>query len=231
MGRPTADLQRSAERVLQYLYRTREIGLTYEPSGKELYGMSDSDWATRHSTTGWVFMLNQAALSWGSKKQPSVALSSCEAEIMAASEAAKEAVYLARLAHEFGLRGDGPLDLHVDNKAAIDVSYNPEHHTRMKHVERRHFFVRECVENHTLRVPFVSTVDNFADFFTKALAGPQFFKLRDAIMNIGPRSDAPPVMRLRGGVENRGGSSVTTGGVAAPVTHASRPKGDSDVSS
>ena len=80
----------------------------------------------------------------------------------------------------------------------VDVSYNPEHHTRMKHVERRHFFVRECVENHSLRVPFVSTVDNFADFFTKALAGPQFFKLRDEIMNIGPRSGAPPVMRLRG---------------------------------
>ena len=80
----------------------RELGLTYEPSDKELYGMSDSDWATRHSTTGWVFIMNQAALSWGSKKQPSVALSSCEhgceAEIMAASEAAKEAVYLARLA-------------------------------------------------------------------------------------------------------------------------------------
>ena len=93
----------------------------------------------------------------------------------------------------------------------------------MKHVERRHFFVRECcVENHSL--PFVPTVDNFADFFTKALAGPQLFKLRDAIMNIGPRSDAPPVMRLRGGVENRDGSGVTTGGVAAPVTHAPRPK-------
>ena len=55
--------------------------MTYEPSDKELYGMSDSDWATRHSTTGWVFIMNQAALSWGSKKQPSVALSSCEAEI------------------------------------------------------------------------------------------------------------------------------------------------------
>ena len=89
--------------------------------------------------------------------------------------------------------------------------------------------MRECVENHSLRVPFVSTVDNFADFFTKALAGPQFFKLRDAIMNIGPRSGAPPVMRLRGGVENRSGSSVTERGVAATGTHAPR-KGPTDVS-
>jgi len=177
----------------------------------------------RHSTTGWIFILNQAALSWGSKKQPSVALSSCEAEIMAASEAAKEAVYLARLAHEFGLRGDGPLDLHVDNKAAIDVSYNPEHHTRMKHVERRHFFVRECVENHTLRVPFVATTDNYADFFTKALAGPQFFKLRDAIMNIGSPAHSYPGSRLRGGVENRDGSRLSTEkGVAAAGGHAVR---------
>ena len=117
---------------------------------------------------------------------------------MAASEAAKEAVYLARLAHEFGLRGDGPLDLHVDNKAAIDVSYNPEHHTRMKHVERRHFFVRECVENHRLRVPFVRTADNLADFFTKPLPARTFFAMRDIIMNVPPhastggRCDASP---------------------------------------
>ena len=107
---------------------------------------------------------------------------------MAASEAAKEAVHLGNLAREFGLRGEGPLDLHVDNKAAIDVAYNPEHHTRMKHVERRHFFVRELVENHTLRVPFVSTDKNLADFFTKPLPARSFFPLRDKIMNV---ADSP----------------------------------------
>ena len=77
----------------------------------------------------------------------------------------------------------------MDNKAAIDVAYNPEHHTRMKHVARRHFYVRELVEEHRLRCSFVSTVDNLADFFTKPLkAGGStgFFQVRDKVMNVEP---------------------------------------------
>ena len=91
MGRPTPVLYDSALRVVHYLHRTRDIGLRYEASSRPLHGYSDSDWAVRHSTSGRVFILNQAAISWGSKKQKSVALSSCEAEIVAASEASKEA--------------------------------------------------------------------------------------------------------------------------------------------
>ena len=128
--------------------------------------------------------MNRAAISWGSKKQKTVALSSCEAEIVAASEAGKEAVHLGRLASELGLHDGGPIDLHMDNKSGIDVAYNPEHHGRMKHVDRRHFFVRELVEDHRIRVPFVSTVNNIADFFTKALPEKTFVAMRDRIMNI-----------------------------------------------
>ena len=80
-------------RVLGYLYRTRHLGLRYGVCDAPLRGQCDADWATRHSTTGWQFTYSQAVVSWGSKKQNSVALSSCEAEIMAASEAAKEGVY------------------------------------------------------------------------------------------------------------------------------------------
>ena len=71
----------------------------------------------------------------------------------------------------------------MDNKAAIDVAYNPEHHTKMKHVARRHFYVRELVEDHRIRCTFVSTVDNLADFFTKPLKPAIFFAMRDKIMN------------------------------------------------
>eukprot|EP00966_Prymnesium_polylepis_P138774 3206714-Prymnesium_polylepis.1 len=88
-----------------------------------------------------------AAISWSSKKQATVALSSCEAEIVAASEAAKEAVSLRNLLDDLGFGDSEPTRLHVDNQSAIAVAYNPEHHSRMKHVARRHFFVRECVEN------------------------------------------------------------------------------------
>ena len=120
-------------------------------------------------------MFSQAAISWGSKKQISVALSSCEAEIMAASEASKEAIHLDRMAKVLRLSDSEPLDLFVDNQSAIAIAYNPEMHQRTKHIERRHFFVREAVENEKIRVPFVKTVDNLADFFTKPLQGDRFF--------------------------------------------------------
>ena len=78
----------------------------------------------------------------------------------------------------------GPTQLFTDSKAARDVSYNPELHDRMKHVERRHFFVRDMVEKFELEVPYVSTVDNIADFFTKPMhTSKQFFAFRSLIMN------------------------------------------------
>ena len=73
--------------------------------------------------------------------------------------------------------------LAVHNQSAIAVAYNPEHHSRMKHVERRHFFVRECVENQQLVLPFVNTHENLADFFTKPLEPKKFFAFRNVIMN------------------------------------------------
>ena len=184
MARPTPALMTAAHRTLCYLYDTRDLGLRYEPTSVALFGMSDSDWAVKHSTSGSVFVLNKAAVSWSSKKQTSVALSSCEAEIVAASDAGKEAVHLGRLAQELDLHDGSPIDLHLDNKSAIDVAYNPEHHGRMKHVDRRHFYVRELVENHRLRVPFVTTVNNIADFFTKPLHQKTFLPMRDIIMNV-----------------------------------------------
>ena len=68
------------------------------------------------------------------------------------------------------------------------MAYNPEHHEKTKHIERRHFYVRKLVENEELIVPFVSTTANMADFFTKPLAGDAFFRLRNSIMNLPPRA-------------------------------------------
>ena len=199
---PTKPVARPSLCPMQ-IHHTVDLGLRYDRDDSRLYGMSDSDWGVKHSTSGSVFVLNHAAISWSSKRQTSVALSSCEAEIMAGSEAAKEAIYLSRLASELGLHDHEPLDLFMDNKAGIDVAYNPEHHTRMKHVERRHFFIREAVEDHKIRVPFVKTTENLADFFTKPLPAKSFFPLRNKIMNV-PVSDRVlrrTTLRVRGGVE------------------------------
>ena len=94
----------------------------------------------------------------------------CEAEIVALSETSKEGVYLSRYLEELGFGAKSPLQIATDNSGARDLSYNPEHHDRVKHVERRHFHIRELVEQKMVVVPFVSTHDNIADFFTKPLA-------------------------------------------------------------
>eukprot|EP00965_Chrysotila_dentata_P135259 4472436-Pleurochrysis_carterae.AAC.1 len=169
MSCPTPELLEAARRVLMYLSHHRSIGLRFERSQTSIQGFSDSDWATKHFTSGYVFVYNQAAISWASKKQPSVALSSCEADIIAASEAAKEAVYLRSLFADLGLAAKEPTALSMDNKSAIDIAYNPERHQRSKHINRRHFFVRERVEAHDITIPFVCSTENLADFFTKPL--------------------------------------------------------------
>ena len=108
---------------------------------------------------------------------------------MALSEAAKEAVYLADFIDELGFPADSTVRLATDNKGARDLSYNPEHHEKVKHIERRHFYIRELVEEQRLVVPYVATADNMADFFTKALPASTFYSMRNQIMNV-PSDDA-----------------------------------------
>lgn len=188
MGKPTVDLLEAAYRVLFYLHHHKHIGLRYSACATELNGMSEADWSAHYSKSGYVFQLSQGAISWGSKKQQSVALSSCEAEIMALSEAAKEGAYLSRFIAKLGFESTKPLPIYCDNTAARDLAYNPEHHERTNHIERRHFFVRDLVEEGTLVVPFVATAANMADFFTKPLRAAEFYRHRNLIMNVPSRS-------------------------------------------
>lgn len=181
---PTPELLLAADRALAYLYMHRSVGLTYAPDSRDPFAYSDSDWATRRSTTGWVVLWNKAAISWGSKQQPTVALSSCEAEIMAASKTAQEVVYLRRLVDELGFPHSSATSMAVDNKAARDTAYNPENHDKIKNVERRHLFIRECIENGQIIVPYVTSAENLADFFTQLVGARAFFEQRDMIMNV-----------------------------------------------
>ena len=192
--------------MLAYLGLTRDLGLTYDADRAPLRGYSDSDWAVKHSTSGWVFRLAQAAITWGSKKQKSVSLSSCEAEIVAASEASKEAVYTSRFLTELGFADavsnpstGSAARLDVDNRGAIDLAYNSQQHDRTKHIDRRHFYIRELVENGEIVVNYVNTVDNMADFFTKALEPKRFFDLRNIIMNIASDASVKPRSMPRAG--------------------------------
>ena len=188
MSRPTPELIAELKITFAYLHQHPNLGLTFEAGRQhELSGYSDSDWAVKNSTSGWVIFWQNAPLVWGSRKQNCVALSSCEAEIIALSEAAKDVVYLRKFVSGMtGQQPGGPSVLRTDNKAARDLSYNPELHNRTKHVARRHFFIRDMVEAFELNVPLVSTSNNYADFFTKPLKPSSFSAMRNKIMNINP---------------------------------------------
>jgi len=186
LSRPTPELVAELKVTFSYINQHSSLGLTFEAGRKhELSGYSDSDWAIKNSTSGWVIFWQNAPLVWGSRKQNCVALSSCEAEIIALSEAAKDMVYLRKFVSGMtGKQPGGPSVLRTDNKAARDLSYNPEMHNRTKHVARRHFFIRDMVESFELNVPLISTVNNYADFFTKTLKPGSFASMRNKIMNI-----------------------------------------------
>ena len=184
LHKPTPAIMDEIDHVLSYLARNADIGLTYSKEHVRLAGFADASWEAKHSTSGWLVKWQSAALTWGSRKQKSIALSTCEAEIIALSEATKDVVYLRRLVKGLQAEESSPTPLSTDSKSARDVSYNPEHHDRMKHVQRRHFFVRDMVEAFEIEVPYVPTNENPADFFTKPMENAtKFREFRKAIMN------------------------------------------------
>lgn len=128
-----------------------------------------------------VFYLNESLITWSSQKQKCVALSSCEAEFMAATAAACQAVWLIKLLTQITDYSIGPVTLFIDNKSAIDLAKNPIFHGRSKHIDIRYHFIRECVEKGEIIVKHVRTYQHRADVLTKALATAKFEKMRQLL--------------------------------------------------
>lgn len=181
----------AVKRIYGYLKTTLATGPAYSPDTKEdshdLEMYVDADWAgcpdTRKSTTGWVVLLAGGPISWSSKRQSVNALSSCEAEYVAATAIAQEATWLRNFINELKIPGmyiDKVL-LHVDNEAAIAVAKNPEFHNRMKHIENKHHYLRQCVQEGIIDIRWVRSKQNMADMLTKALPKDLFEKLREKI--------------------------------------------------
>jgi hypothetical protein len=164
----------AVKRIFRYLQGTRNYQLVYRKLDEPLQGFCDADWANdkvdRRSTTGYTFCLANAAITWKSQKQPTVALSSTEAEYMAASHATREAIWLRRFLDELGFQQTAPTLIYSDNQGCIAMSKNPVHHQRTKHIDIQHHFVRDEVNNNTVTFKYLPTNEMPADVFTKAIS-------------------------------------------------------------
>jgi hypothetical protein len=189
MSNPDATHFRALDRVWKYLAGTVDFSLVYTPSEHRLHlsGFVDSDWGgdypTRKSTTGYIFFYANAPVSWSSKIQKTVALSSCEAEYMALKEAIKEFVWLTSLFDGIGsLKTCNSKILLTDNQSAIDLSKNPEYHARSKHIDIQYHYVREIIQSGQVSLKYVSTKDNIADVLTKPLSPAIFDKFKSSLV-------------------------------------------------
>ena len=174
----------AVKRILRYLRGTVNLGLVFAPhvSGG-IVGYSDADWggntSDRKSTSGYLFQVCGAAVSWRSKKQTCVALSTAEAEYMALASATQEAVWLEQLTADFGIGTPAKtIVIFEDNQSAISMTKNPQFHGRSKHIAIKYHFVRDQVGKGTVKLEYCPTKEMVADILTKGLPKSQFVKLR-----------------------------------------------------
>lgn len=186
MSNPTKFHFSVAKRILRYISGTLDFGLWYEHvSVFNLIGFSDSDWAgsmeDRKSTSGSVFILGSTAITWSSKKQHVTALSTTEAEYIAVTASACQAIWLQRLISDMGQDIGDAIQIFCNNKSTISIAKNPTLHGRTKHIDIRYHFIRELISNGKVILKFCSTEDQKADMFTKALGVQKFTLFRSLI--------------------------------------------------
>lgn len=191
MSAPTSSDMVKAKRVLRYLNTQPELGLLYTPNqhqGDELIitAYCDADWAgdlnDRKSTTRYCTFINDNIIDWQSKKQPTVALSSTEAEYMSIVEVAKEVIWMTSILTEMKQKVHKPITIYVDNQSAIKISENDTSHHRTKHIDIRHHFIRDLINDKSIVLKYIQTTEQRADIFTKALPPQTFIKLRDMLV-------------------------------------------------
>ena len=173
---------KAVKHIFQYLNGTKHWQLVFRGDLRPLAGYTDADWAgdqdTRRSTSGYVFDVGSAAISWSSKRQPTVALSSCEAKYIGQTQATKEAVWLRGLLDQLNpsAKCSQAVIIYCDNQGAMALAKNPQFHARTKHIAIQHHYVREQVAANTVALEYVPTDQQVADGLTKALSKDKFEK-------------------------------------------------------
>ncbi len=147
-----------------------------------LEAYSDSTWAddtvNRRTRTGGVLLFAGSSLTCWTTQQATVALSSTEAEYQAFTTAAQQILYYRQVLSELGYEQSQATVLFGDNKGALSLAVTTKDHSRSKHIDIKHHFLRDCVKNGSIQLSFVSTTDQLADMFTKPLSYPKFSYFR-----------------------------------------------------
>ena len=165
---------KAVQRVLQYLKKTMSFGLVFEKQGRvRITAYTDSDWSgckdTKKSTTGYVFLIGGACVSWCSRRQKSIAMSSCEAEYIAACEATREAAWEVKLLGEMGYNRLTPITICSDSQSAMALVENPVFHEKSKHIETKYHYVRDRAAAGLVRFEYCPTLEMVADSLTKGV--------------------------------------------------------------
>jgi hypothetical protein len=182
MQAPTTEHLQVAQGVLRYLSSTADMGLEFGGKGRRgLIGYCDSDYAgdldTRRSTTGFVYLLNGGAFSWSSRLQPTVAVSTTEAEYMAAAAAVREAMWIRKLLPELGQKVE-TVKIMGDNTATLKLLSNSITTDRSKHIDVIHHYARDRALGGEVKFEYVPTTEMVADSLTKAVKPAQFVACR-----------------------------------------------------
>lgn len=193
----------AAKHCLRYIKGTAQLALTFKRNHKDnaaansvpnvsnsiafsAMGFTDADWAndkvTRRSNTGFLFKCFGGPVAWKSRLQPTVALSTTEAEYMATADAVRHAIWIKRLLEDLGFPlGNAQFPILNDNRGCIALARNPVFHERTKHIDIKHHFLREKVIDNTVSLDHIASKDNTADLFTKYLPRDRFQELRGLI--------------------------------------------------
>lgn len=183
MSCPTESHWLAAKRILRYLKGTTELGIFYKKGdNSNLVAYTDSDFAgdldDRRSTSGFVFLLGSAAVSWSSKKQPIVTLSTTEAEYVAAASCACQCLWLKRVLEKLGHKEKRSTMIQCDNSSTIKLSKNSVFHGRSKHIDIKFHFLRDLVKDGVVELSYCNSQEQVADIMTKPIKLDQYLKLR-----------------------------------------------------
>jgi hypothetical protein len=186
MAKPHEIHWNAAKAVIRYLNETLDYGIKYiDAFDVELRRYLDFDWANnlddRRSTTGYVFGIASRVVSWSSKKQLTVSLSSTEAEYKALCATTCEDVWLRRLTQDVGEERKEPAMIKCDNQSSINIVKNPIFHARTNHAEAQFHFVREDLQSNEIALMYCNTSENVAHIFTKPPGKIKFVLFREML--------------------------------------------------